>query len=224
MARRSPKPRDTKERILAAALSLFGERGYVNTSIDEIAAAAGLTKGALYYYFADKGDIARDLHHEIWTRLKAEAQRGIDPSAGALENLRRAFDAHLAALQNLPEARFFLREFWAVPALGAAGRSEREASLGLIQELLQAGIDRAEIVALDAGILAKVLAGAFSEATLQVLTTGRADATVAVVRRLIEGLAADGSPGGVRTRRRLPPQAERKDSRFRRGPPSRASA
>lgn len=55
MARRNPKPRDSKERILAAALALFGERGYGNTSIDEIAARADLTKGALYYYFADKG-------------------------------------------------------------------------------------------------------------------------------------------------------------------------
>ncbi len=190
MGRRNPKPRDSKDRILAAALSLFGERGYVNTSIDEIATRAGLTKGALYYYFEDKADLARDLHHEIWSRLKAEALRVIDPSAGALENLRRAFDAHLAALQDLPEARFFLREFWAVPAFGSAGRSEREASLGLMQELLQTGIDRAEIVALDAGVLAQVLVGAFAEATLQVLTTGRADAALAVVRRLIDGLAA----------------------------------
>jgi AcrR family transcriptional regulator len=220
MARRNPKPRDSKDRILAAALSLFGERGYVNTSIDEIAARAGLTKGALYYYFEDKGDLARDLHHEIWTRLKAEALRVIDPSAGALENLRRAFDAHLAALQDLPEARFFLREFWAVPALGSAARSEREAALGLIQELLQTGIDRAEIAALDAGVLAQVLAGAFSEATLHVLTTGRADATIEVVGRLIDGLAAGGSPGGTRARTRLPPRAGRKSSRRRPARPS----
>jgi AcrR family transcriptional regulator len=188
MARRDPKPRNSKERILAAALALFGERGYSSTSIDEIAAAAGLTKGALYYYFADKEDIARDLHHEIWARLRGQALEVIDPEASVATNLRRAFEAHLRALQSLPEAHFFLRQFWAVPALDAAGRSEHEASLGLVEDLLREGVRRGEIGRLDVGALARVLAGAFSEATLHVLTSGQVDATLAVVHRLIDAL------------------------------------
>jgi AcrR family transcriptional regulator len=190
MARRHPKPRDSKDRILAAALALFGERGYPATSVDDIAARAGLTKGALYYYFADKADIARDLHHEIWARLKAGALGSIAPDGDALGHLRRAFDAYLAALQDLPEAHFFLRQFWAVPALDAVGRLEREASLGLIENLLRAGIARGDVAPLDPAALARVLVGAFSEATLHVLTTGRTDETVAVVHRVIDALAA----------------------------------
>lgn len=190
MARRHPKPRDSKDRILAAALALFGERGYAATSVDDIAARAGLTKGALYYYFTDKADIARDLHHDLWTRLKDEAMRSVTPGGDACTNLRRAFDAYLVALQHLPEAHFFLRQFWAVPALDAMGRLEHEAALGFVKALLQEGITRGDIAPLDPTALGRVLMGMFSEATLHVLTTERTDEAIAVVHRLIDALDA----------------------------------
>ncbi len=49
-------PRDTRARILAAAIELFAERGYTGTSIGEIEAAAGLAprSGGLYKHFASK--------------------------------------------------------------------------------------------------------------------------------------------------------------------------
>lgn len=56
MARHHPRPRDSRDRILASALALFGERGFATSSV-------GPTKGELYFYFTDKADIARDLHH-----------------------------------------------------------------------------------------------------------------------------------------------------------------
>jgi AcrR family transcriptional regulator len=190
MARRNPKPRDSKDRILAAALALFGERGYAVTSVDDIAARAGLTKGALYYYFGDKADVARDLQQALWTRVKAEALRGMEPSGDTLTNLRRAFDAHLVALQNLPEAHFFLRQFWAVPALDVMGRLEHEAALGFVEQLLREGIVRGDVAPLDPTALARALVGVFSEATLHVLTTGRSAEALAVVHRMIDSLAA----------------------------------
>jgi AcrR family transcriptional regulator len=192
MARRHPKPRDSKDRILAAALALFGERGYTETSIDDIAVRAGLTKGALYYYFEDKADIARDLHHDLWARLKAEALETLGPGGDTLTHLRRAFDAYLSALQHLPEAHFFLRQFWAVPALDAVGRLEHEASLGLVERLLREGIARGDVAPLDPTALARVLVGTFSEATLHVLSTGRSEEAIAVVHRVIDALAVRG--------------------------------
>jgi AcrR family transcriptional regulator len=45
--------------ILAAAQALFAERGYAATRLDEIAARAGVSKGALYLYFPTKQDLFR---------------------------------------------------------------------------------------------------------------------------------------------------------------------
>ncbi len=57
---RSPRPKWTRRpearprEILAAALRLFAERGYTATSLEDVAAAAGVTKGTIYYYFRSK--------------------------------------------------------------------------------------------------------------------------------------------------------------------------
>ena len=57
---RAPQPKWTRRpearprEILAAALRLFAERGYTSTSLEDVAAAAGVTKGTIYYYFRNK--------------------------------------------------------------------------------------------------------------------------------------------------------------------------
>lgn len=52
---------DTRGRILAAARTLFAERGYAATSLADIAAAVGLTKTAVAYHFHPKDRLAAEL-------------------------------------------------------------------------------------------------------------------------------------------------------------------
>jgi TetR/AcrR family transcriptional repressor of nem operon len=47
-----------KTRLLNAALSLFRERGYADTTVDELCRAAGVTKGAFFHYFPSKEALA----------------------------------------------------------------------------------------------------------------------------------------------------------------------
>ncbi len=46
--------RNSIRQVLDAALGLFVRGGFDGTSMDDIAAGAGLTKGAVYFYFKDK--------------------------------------------------------------------------------------------------------------------------------------------------------------------------
>jgi AcrR family transcriptional regulator len=55
----------TRNRILDAALDLFIEHGYDGTSLREVAGALGVTKAAIYYYFASKDDILMALHMRL---------------------------------------------------------------------------------------------------------------------------------------------------------------
>ncbi|MBI2168658.1 MAG: TetR/AcrR family transcriptional regulator [Actinobacteria bacterium] len=174
--------------MLDAALSEFAERGFHAASIEDIAARAGVTKGAVYYWFRDKEDLAADLQHGIWERLGREANAAIDPDATAPENLKRALRAFLAALDSAPEARFFLRDCWAVPALDAAGRSDQESGVAMVRALLEGGVTRGELAPVDTEAAARLLLGAFAEATIHILTTGKAESTVEVVERMIDGL------------------------------------
>jgi len=189
MARRRPAPRDTKERILDAALVEFGAKGFRSASIDDIASRAGVTKGAIYYYFVDKDDLARDLHALIWERLKAEAMEAFDVSGDTVRNLNRCFDSYLTALARLGDARFFLRDSYALPALEDAAREQREGAYTLIKALLDEGVARADIVELDTGAMARVLVGAYNEATMHILETGEARPTLEVIRRVVAAFA-----------------------------------
>lgn len=54
--------RRTRDRVLTAALELFNERGSASVTTNHIAASAGISPGNLYYWFADKDEIVRELY------------------------------------------------------------------------------------------------------------------------------------------------------------------
>ncbi len=67
----------SRQRVLDAALDLFGEKGYDATTMQEIAAAVGVTKAAIYYYFPTKSallDAILGPAHEEANRLLDEAE------------------------------------------------------------------------------------------------------------------------------------------------------
>jgi AcrR family transcriptional regulator len=59
----------TTERLLDSARRLFGERGFAATSLDDVVAAAGVTKGALYHHFESKRDLFRAVFEREHARL-----------------------------------------------------------------------------------------------------------------------------------------------------------
>ena len=71
--------KDTKERILAAALDLFSQNGYAGTNIRELTASLGLVKSSLYKHFASK--------EEIWDSLLDEMIAYYDARFGSPEHL-----------------------------------------------------------------------------------------------------------------------------------------
>src|SRR5437763_816587 len=80
---REEKKAQTRERLIDAAATVFAEKGFAATSLDEVADAAGLTKGAVYSNFENKEDLVRAV-------LKAHQDRqsgisDIATAAGTLE-------------------------------------------------------------------------------------------------------------------------------------------
>lgn len=196
MARRLPRGQETRERILATALRLFAQRGYGAVSIEEIAHEAGVTKGAVYHWFADKDDLGRELQHDLYERLSVASMRTFTPGDDVVENMTHAFDAYLELLGDLGEARFFLRDAWVIPALDEAGRRDHEDAVAMVRGVVADAMQRGELVALDPDALARVLMGVFAEATLHVLRTGDRHGAEEVVRHMVESLRATGRARG----------------------------
>jgi AcrR family transcriptional regulator len=197
VSRRQPRGQETRERILAVALSQFSSRGYHAVSVEDIASAAGVTKGAVYYWFTDKDDIGRDLQHELYERLTREGLAALDPDADTVTSIRRALEVFLNTLDNLGEAQFFLRDAWTIPELGAGTVAVGQDAVALLRGVLTGGMARGEIVALDPDAMARVLFGALTEATMYVLTTGKRGATLAVVDHLVESLGTGERAAGL---------------------------
>jgi len=66
MARKTKaQAQETREQILDAAEQLFFECGVTQTSLEHVAEAAGVTRGAIYWHFANKVDIFRALHERV---------------------------------------------------------------------------------------------------------------------------------------------------------------
>jgi AcrR family transcriptional regulator len=55
----------TRLALVTAARELFGENGYAATSLDEVAARAGVTKGALYHHFGGKADLFLEVYEQV---------------------------------------------------------------------------------------------------------------------------------------------------------------
>ena len=106
---RAQQQERTRERLLDAAETLIGDRGIHQTSLDEIAAAAGLTKGAIYANFGGK----KDLIAAILKRKLATGEPVATPSS--LAGWATALGANYAENIGRPEIRRFglvFLEFW----------------------------------------------------------------------------------------------------------------
>src|SRR3546814_6257739 len=64
LVNRPSAPDGVRADILNAAATIFNERGYAATSIDDVADRLGASKGRIYHYYRSKTDIFLDLHLE----------------------------------------------------------------------------------------------------------------------------------------------------------------
>lgn len=74
VGRRAEKMEATRAKLIAAARKAFAEQGYAEASMDELTAAAGLTRGALYHNFGDKRGLLAAVVQQIDSEMAARAQ------------------------------------------------------------------------------------------------------------------------------------------------------
>src|SRR5918999_4082639 len=79
----------TRARLLAAASSVFRERGYRRASVEEVASEAGYTVGALYSNFTGKDDLLLALLEQEIGAIVERIRGAIGEEEGAIEKLRR---------------------------------------------------------------------------------------------------------------------------------------
>jgi TetR/AcrR family transcriptional regulator, transcriptional repressor for nem operon len=92
-APKTARGRATRERIVAAASELIGERGLAETSLDDVIGRAGASKSQLYHYFDDRAELLRAV-----VAHNTEDVLGVVGPLGGWKAIRAWFDS-LVALQ-----------------------------------------------------------------------------------------------------------------------------
>ncbi|MGM7775945.1 TetR/AcrR family transcriptional regulator [Arthrobacter sp. KNU-44] len=107
----------TKQRLFDASMELIGERGAAGVTVDEIAAAAGVSKGTVYYNFGSKSDlIAQLLRHGVDIMLgRLQTIEGLH--ADPLEAMEAMLGQAMDFMDDYPSfARLWISENWRTPS------------------------------------------------------------------------------------------------------------
>ncbi|MGZ4576231.1 MAG: TetR/AcrR family transcriptional regulator [Mycobacterium sp.] len=187
----------TREALIAAARRLWGVRGYAEVGTPEIAAVAGVTRGAMYHQFTDKAALVREVVEAVEQDVMARMGTMVAESGAATpaEAIRAAVDAWLEVSAD-PEVRQLML-LDAVSVLGWAGFRDiaQRYSLGMTEQLLTEAIRTGQLVRQPVRPLAHVLIGALDEAAMLIATAEEPDRTRRetrqVLHRLIDGMLAE---------------------------------
>ncbi len=189
--------------IVAAALASFAERGFAATRLEDVAAAAGISKGTIYLYFPTKEDLFRAVvRHAVLPNVEA-AETDIAAFTGSsadilrmmAQRFLRLLDTDLTAMPKLvlAESGNFpaLAQFYADTVLRRAFR--------LIEGVLTRGIERGEFREVDVHNTLPLFAGPFLLLALWKHSLGRHTdlrfdpraVAEAHIEMLLRGLAPD---------------------------------
>ena len=112
---RRPGREAVRRRLLDAALEVFAERGYAGANLDQVAAAAGLTKGAIYSNFVSKDDLFfAMMHNQVLNRVeavRAALEAGAD-APRAQQTLHDIGRLLTAAFTEQREWQLVFLDFW----------------------------------------------------------------------------------------------------------------
>jgi TetR/AcrR family transcriptional regulator, fatty acid metabolism regulator protein len=157
--------RSRRERILDAAFSAFAKRGYRDTAVDDIAAAAETSKGGIYFHFPSKEAIFRELMQTTADKLVARVERAValetEPVAkaeAALRTVLGTFAGHRTMARVL-----FLDLAGAGRAFQAETNTLHDRFAQLIKGYLDEAVQTGAIPPLDTEITSVVWFGALNE-------------------------------------------------------------
>ncbi|HET8729142.1 MAG TPA: helix-turn-helix domain-containing protein [Alphaproteobacteria bacterium] len=169
------QPRSNRERtqatrhaLISSARTLFVEKGYAATSTPEIAAAAGITRGALYHHFEDKRDLLRAVLDREARAVAEEIEAATPSSLPPREALLAGSIAYLDAMTVPGRTRLLL-----VDGPAMLGSTEIEAldkahAARMLREGLEAALAGTGDVPVSIAALAVLLSAAFDRAALAI--------------------------------------------------------
>ncbi len=133
---------ETRARLLETARKVFSERGYADSSMDDLTAQAGLTRGALYHHFGDKKGLLAAVVEQLDAEMDERLRAITDTAEDGWEGSRQRCHAFLEMALEPQIQRIVLRDARAVLGGGSPEAQQQcvESMRKLIHELIVQGV------------------------------------------------------------------------------------
>ncbi|KRG62189.1 TetR family transcriptional regulator [Stenotrophomonas humi] len=181
---------ETRASLLSTARRVFSEHGYAATSMDDLTAQAGLTRGALYHHFGDKRGLLAAVVDQIDAETDTRLQAISNAAEDAWEGFRQRCVAYLDMALEPDIQRIVLRDARAV--LGGASPDSQRHCVASMQRLIDSLIQRGVIAPVDARALASLIYGSLAEAAFWIAEgddgSARLAQATAALELLLRGL------------------------------------
>lgn len=102
--------------ILQAAQKVFDARGYAATTMDAVAAEAGISKGSIYNYCRNKHDLFVQVFSEVIAGQEAETRELVQQGMTATEKIQRLLEFWSERMAQYQQLGRLMLEFWATAA------------------------------------------------------------------------------------------------------------
>jgi AcrR family transcriptional regulator len=166
MAKQAERRAATTEAILKAGCRLFGERGFAATTIDDIADAAQVAKGAVYHHFATKEAVFEAVFDSVSRDLVTEVERATRTERDVLAAMVAGTQHYFAACAKGATCQIILRDGPAVLGWERWREIDAEHFGGKFPRALAAAMDAGLIARQPIEPLSRLLLGAVTEAAL----------------------------------------------------------
>ena len=153
----------TRAALIAAAARLWGERGYAAVGAEELVAAAGVTRGALYHHFRDKRDLFRAVFEAEEQAMVQRVGERVLEAEGPFEQLAVALEATIDLVAEPRVARISYLDAPAVLGFDEWRAIVQEQSLGLVVAMLTNAMEAGELRRAEPQPIAHLVLGALQE-------------------------------------------------------------
>jgi AcrR family transcriptional regulator len=192
---RSQHAEATRRAVLDAARTLFGRQGYAQTSVDQIADAALVTKGAVYHHFAGKEALFRAVYAEVEADAQARALRAADQESPPVDQIVAMMNAYLDAALDLEIRRITLIDGPAIVGHEPDDTAAQQPAYLAVRAFLATSMKNGQLIDLDPGTLADLVGGLAWVAGWLIARSADPDVTRAALGRAVDamlrGLAPD---------------------------------
>ncbi|GAB2177055.1 TetR/AcrR family transcriptional regulator [Dongia sp. agr-C8] len=159
----------TRERLRAAALNLFVQKGIAETTTRELAAMAGVAEGTIYRHYASKEDLVRELFEDHYFRFGSELDRIRGETAGGVAAKLAAMVAFMASLYDSDPTLYRFLLLAQHTALPSIPKALPESPASSFRRLIVDAIAAGEIPPQNATLSAAMLIGAIIQPALALI-------------------------------------------------------